>query len=255
MHLVPILTPFTFTFCYVSIAKFFFYRTWHANFLKLSLDRKCWHVLDPNGSFFRGIAEGKALKLEGFLTFWPDMHCTVLYISKGDLVEITFDPCNYILGWWGQGPDSRRSPNRRLARSPPPPRRPPPRSPRAPTPPPPRRSRRRRSCRWSLEPPWGRLGVRGVWLETLQNLLKLLFRRQEPGVFCVHALCQLWTVSFKKLFSANAFLWYFVKHRAISKFYLCLIQFDHKSCWALSHKKGSENNHASHSQMTLLKYA
>ena len=25
------------------------------------------------------------------------MHCTVLYKSKGDLVEITFDPCNYIL--------------------------------------------------------------------------------------------------------------------------------------------------------------
>ena len=25
------------------------------------------------------------------------MQCTVLYISKGDLVEITFDPCNYIL--------------------------------------------------------------------------------------------------------------------------------------------------------------
>ena len=74
-------------------------------------------------------------------------------------------------------------------------------------------------------------------LETLQNLLKLLFRRQEPGVFCVHALCQLWTVLFMKLFSANAFLWYFVKHRATSKFYLCLIQLDHKSCWALSQKK------------------
>ena len=25
------------------------------------------------------------------------MDCAVLYISKGDLVEITFDPCNYIL--------------------------------------------------------------------------------------------------------------------------------------------------------------
>ena len=210
-------------------------------------------MLDPNESFFRGIAEGKALKLEGFLTFWPDMDCTV-HIERWP-GRNHFWPLQLHPGWWGQGPDSRRSPNRRLARSPPPPGRPPPRSPRAPTPPPPRRSRRTRSCRWSLEPPWGRLGVKGVWLETLQNLLKLLFRRLKPGVFCVHALCQLWRILFMKLFSANALLWYFVKHRATSKFYLCLIQLDHKSCWALSHKKGSENNHASHSQMTLLKYA
>ena len=138
----------------------------------------CWIQM---GVFSEALPREKHWSLKASLLF--DRTWTVLYISKGDLVEITFDPCNYILGWWGQGPDSRRSPNQRRARSPPPPRRPPPRSPQAPTPPPPRRSRRTRSCRWSLEPPWGRLGVKSNFAKSPQAFV------QTPRTWCVLCTC------------------------------------------------------------------
>ena len=96
MNLVLIfLTPFTFTFWLVSNANYFFNRIWLANFPKLSLDRKCWHAPDPNESFSEGLPKEKHWSLKASLLF--DQACTVLYISKGDLVIITFDPCNYIL--------------------------------------------------------------------------------------------------------------------------------------------------------------
>ena len=235
MHLVLILTPLTFTFWHMFLLNFFLPESNMQIFQSLALIANvdtCWIQMRV---FSEGLPREKHWSLKASLLF--DLTCTVLYCT----VHIErwpgrnhFWPAQLHPSWWGEGPDSRRSPNRRLARSPPPPGPPPRCSPRAPTPPPPRRSRRTRSCRWSLEPPWGRLGVKGVWLESLQSLLKLLFRRLELGVFCANALCQLWTVLFKKLFSENAFLWYFVKHRATSKSYLCLIQLDHKSCWALS---------------------
>ena len=89
------------------------------------------------------------------------------------------------------------------------------------------------------------------WPNLAQNWFFVQFGPGHAGLFSVLLVGRLvvvarglylptpilWTVLFRKLFSANAFLWYFVKHRATSKFYLCLIQLDHKSCWALSQKR------------------